>query len=100
MKLGIMVTTDRFAAQIRGIVEAALRGGHTVALFATGDGVTLVSDRGFASLSALPGVAIGYCEHSLQSRGGRPASTPAAVVAGSQFDNATLVSESDRVVVL
>ena len=41
-----------------------------------------------------------YCEHSAQRHGGRPAGLPEAIVAGSQFENAIMVSESDKVIVL
>jgi predicted peroxiredoxin len=100
MKLGIMVTTDRHLRQIRGITQAALAKGHTVVLFATDEGAKLVARRDFFSLSSLPGVAMSYCESSLHALGGRPANVPAAAASGSQFDNATMVAASDKVIVL
>jgi hypothetical protein len=41
-----------------------------------------------------------YCDRSAQRLGGRPAGLPEAVVQGSQFENASMVSESDKVIVL
>lgn len=100
MKLGIMVTTDRHLRQIRGITRAALAKGHAVAIFATDEGVKLLANREFSSLSALPGVTMNFCGHSAQRHGGRPAGLPEAIASGSQFENAIMVSESDKVLVL
>jgi predicted peroxiredoxin len=100
MKLGIMVTTDRHLRQVRGITQAAIAKGHTVVIFATGEGTKLLADHQFPALGALPGVRLSFCEHSAQPHGGRPAGLPEAIVSGSQFDNAIMVSESDRVIML
>lgn len=100
MKLGILVTTDRHLDQIRGIAQAALRKGHTVAIFSTDEGAKLLANAQFSSLSALPGVTMGYCDHSAQRYGGRPAGLPEAIAQGSQFENSIMNSESDKVIVL
>ena len=42
-------------------------------IFATDDGVRLLADHQFTSLSALPGVTMSYCDYSAQFPGGRPA---------------------------
>ena len=99
MKLGIMVTTDRHLRQIRGITQAALAKGHAVAMFVTDEGVKLLADTHFSSLSALPGVTMSFCEQSAQ-RHGRPAGLPGDIVSGSQFENAIMTSESDKILVL
>lgn len=100
MKLGIVVTTDRHLGQILGITRAALRRGHAVGIFATDEGVRLLADPEFSGLSALPGVSLSYCDFSAQAWDGRPAGLPEEAVAGSQFDNALMVSASDKVIVL
>ena len=100
MKLGILVTTDRFLRQIRGITQAALSKGHTVSIFVTDEGVRLLANQQFSMLSALPGVTMSFCEQSAQCHGGRPAGLPAAIVSGSQFENAIMTSESDKLLVL
>jgi predicted peroxiredoxin len=100
MRLGILVTTDRHLKQIRGLTQAAVGMGHAVAIFATDAGTKLLADRQFSALGALPGVTISYCEHSAQRHGGRPADLPEAIASGSQYENAIMVSESDKVIVL
>ena len=100
MKIGILVASDRHLAQVCGITQAAVGKAHAVALFATDTGTKLLADHRFAALSALPGVTISYCDHSAQRYGGRPTGLPAAIRPGSQFDNAVMTSESDKLVVL
>ena len=100
MKLGIMVTTDRHLRHILGITQAALAKGHAVVMFATGEGVKLLANYQFSSLSALPGVTMSFCELSALRHGGRPADLPEAIFSGSQFENAAMVSVSDQVLVM
>ncbi len=100
VKFGILVTTDRNLDQIRGITGAALRKGHTVAIFATDEGTKLLGDEQFSSLSALPGVKMNYCDHSALRYGGRPAALPEAIASGSQLENVIMAAESDKVIVL
>jgi len=95
-----MVASDQHLVHIRGITREALRQGHTVAIFATDEGTRLLADSAFFSLSELPGVSISYCEHSARHHGGRPGGLPGAIVAGSQFENALMTAESDKVIVL
>ena len=95
-----MVTTDRHLRQIRGITQAALGKGHSVEIFVTDEGVKLLANRQFSALSALPGVTMRYCDHSAQQFGGRPAGLPETIAPGSQFENAIMTSESDKVIVL
>ena len=100
MKLGVMVITDRHLAQLCGLTRAALRKGHTVGIFVTDEGTRLLASREFSSVVALPGVAASYCDQSARRHGGRPAGLPETVVSGSQLQNAIMVSESDRLIVL
>jgi hypothetical protein len=100
MRLGIMVSTDRHLEQIRGITRAASDKGHAVTIFATDEGVRLLADPGFSSLSSLRGVEMSYCDLSAERHGGRPAGLPGIIKPGSQFENAIMASESDKVLVL
>jgi hypothetical protein len=100
MQLGIMVTTDRHLRQIRGITQSALAKGHAVVMFATDEGTKLLANRQFTALSALPGVTMSFCEDSARRHGGRPAGLPAAIRSGSQFENAIMTSESDKIIML
>lgn len=96
----MFVNTDRHAAAVVGIANAALAQGHTVSIFVMDDGTRLLSDPAFTGLSGLAGVTMAFCDHSAQHLGTKPASLPATVAAGSQFENATMNHEADRVIVL
>ena len=95
-----MVTTDRHLDQVVGVTRAAQRKGHAVTIFATDEGTRLLAAPRFAALSALPGVSMSFCDHSVRIHGGRPAGLPEAIVSGSQLENAAMASESDKVLVL
>lgn len=100
MKLGIFVNTDTQLAAVSGITKAALAQGHTVNIFAMDDGTRLLSNPAFTALSGLPGVEMAFCDHSAQHLGTKPGSLPDTVSCGSQFENATMNHEVDRVIVL
>lgn len=100
MKLGILVTTERSLELVRGLTLAALAKGHTVAIFTTDEGTRLLKDAGYAALASREGVAMAFCDHSMRRHGGRPAGLPEAIRGGSQFDNAVMYNDSDKVIVL
>jgi hypothetical protein len=100
MRLGIMVTTDALLEQVIGLTRAAVARGHAVAIFATDAGVNLLGDGRFTALSGIAGAAMSYCGQSAETRGGPPPGLPAAIVQGSQFENAVMTAESDKVIVL
>lgn len=92
-KLGILVNTDKYRDDIVGIVQAAKEKGHDVSIFMMDDGTLLASDLcgdigGDAELT--------YCDHSAEPRGVKDVE---GATAGSQFQNAVMAHESDKVVV-
>jgi hypothetical protein len=100
MRLGIMVTTDGALDQVAGIARAASERGHDVTVFATDAGVRLLLEPRFTSLSLLPRVAMSFCQQSAEAKGVPLAALPASVARGTQFQNAVMSAESDRVIVL
>ncbi|HEY5998363.1 MAG TPA: DsrE family protein [bacterium] len=100
MKLGIFVNTNTQLAAVLGITDAALAQGHTVDIFAMDDGTRLLSDPAFAAVSGKTGVTMAFCDHSAQHLGTKPASLPGSISCGSQFENATMNHEVDRLIVL
>lgn len=99
MKLGVMVTTDRHVDQVCGLVRAALAKGHTATLFVTDTGTRLLGHPGFAGLAGLPGVSMSYCTRSAELHGA-PRGLPPAFAAGSQFDNALMAADVDKLLLL
>jgi predicted peroxiredoxin len=100
MKLGILVNTNRNLAEVVGITNAAVAKGHTVNIFAMDDGTRLLSDDSFTALCKVEGVKMSYCDHSASGLGTKPDGLSEDIVCGSQFDNATMNSDSDKVIVL
>jgi predicted peroxiredoxin len=100
MKLGIMVTTDRRLDQVLGLAEAALRKGHAVSIFATDEGVRLLLEPQFAALAALPGASLSFCDFSARQLGVRPEGLPGGVKRGSQYENAVMAAEADKLIAL
>ena len=100
MKLGILVNTDRHADDIVGITKAATSKGHEVIIFMMDTGVNLLGNASVKDLSGLPGVHMSFCDHSAEKIGVSKEGIPDKITCGSQFDNATMNHEVDRLIVL
>lgn len=100
MKLGIFVNTDKNLNAVQGIVKAALARGHTVTLFNMDDGTKVIGSPAFAELCKTPGVSLSFCDHSAKHMGVKTEGLPKEIVCGSQYNNATMLHEADRVIVL
>jgi hypothetical protein len=100
VRLGILVTTDRNRGLVRGIAQAALAQGHTVAVFAMDEGARLLADPLFTGLALLPGLTMSFCDLSFRRLFDAPPEMPPAIVEGSQYDNALMNHDADKVIVL
>jgi len=98
MKLGILITTDKNNDAVVGLTKAAVSKGHEVIIFCTDVGVNLVKDKSFTDLSATSVVKMGYCDHSGKALGVSKEDVPEAITCGSQFDNATMFHDVDKLV--
>jgi hypothetical protein len=102
MKIGILVNTDKHLEDIVGLTNAALLKGYTVTvtLFCMDAGVRLIENPVFTELSKLKGVSMSFCDHDAGRFGVDKGSVPEEVVCGSQYNNAIMLHEADRVIVL
>ncbi len=100
MKLGIFVNTDKNLDAVLGITKAALAKGHTVSLFNMDDGTKLVHSPVYAELCKTPGVTVGFCDHSAKHMGVTSEGLSKEIVCGSQYNNAVMQHEADRMIVL
>lgn len=100
MKLGIFVNTDKTLDAVKGITKAALAKGHTVILFNMDDGTKVIGSPVYAELCKTPGVSVSFCDHSAKHMGVASEGLPKEIVCGSQYNNATMLHEADRVIVL
>lgn len=100
MKLGIFVNTDRHAEDIVGLTKAAVSKGHEVIIFMMDTGVRLLRNTSVTGLCNNPGVQMSFCDYSVGKIGVSKEGCPDKIVCGSQFDNASMNHEADRVIVL
>jgi len=100
MKLGILVNSDRCPDVIVGLAKSACEQGHEVLIFTMDDGTRLFEQADYAALCEVPGVTMSFCEHSSDSLGVETSGLSDEIVCGSQFDNASMMHNADRVVVL
>lgn len=100
MKLGILVNTDRHLAHIVGLARAAVAQGHEVTIFAMDRGTRLVGEVDLLSLCTLEGVDLSLCAHSAEEEGVDTKGIPKDVICGSQFNNAMMNHQADRVITL
>ena len=91
--LGILVNSDKYGDDVVGAVQAAKKAGHDVKIFMMDDGVLLAQPLcGELGESA----EMAYCDHSAEPRGVKE--VPGAT-AGSQYQNAVMMHDADKVVV-
>ncbi len=100
MKLGIFVNTNRHLADVVGLVKAAVAKGHEVVLFNMDDGTKLLGTPEFGMLCGMQGVSTSFCDHSAKHMGVATEGLPQEVVCGSQYNNAVMMHDADRVIVL
>lgn len=100
MKLGILVNTDKHLQEIVGLTNAALSKGHEVILFAMDEGTRLIENPLYTGLCGIPGVSMSVCDYSAMEYGVKIEGLPEAIKVGSQFNNAVMNKEADRIVIL
>jgi predicted peroxiredoxin len=100
MKLGIFVNTDRHLEHILGLTHAALAKGHEVIMFNMDDGTKLISNPDFSGLCKTKGVTLSFCDHSAKGMSVSTEGIPEEIVCGSQYNNAVMNHDADRIIVL
>ncbi|WP_333655215.1 hypothetical protein [Dissulfurispira sp.] len=99
MTLGILVTTDKYRDDVVGITEAAVGRGHRVVLFFMDKGCRLITDSRIVSLKDRDGVSMSLCDFNRKKMGISDEEVPEGIICGSQYDNAVMNRESDKVIV-
>ncbi len=97
MRLGVMITDDRFGAYATGMLAAAARRGWECRCFLTHAGTRVLRQPAFRQLVEAGTVSAGFCEYSWERFGdGAP---PGWAQIGGQYQNAQLVHQCERIVV-
>ena len=100
MKLGVLVTSDKNIDHVIGLVTAASGKGVDVDMFFMDRGSLLLEDAKLKNLCKLNGVAMSLCRHSAEGLGVKLDAISKDIVSGSQFNNAMMNHEADKVLVL
>ena len=100
MKLGILINTDRHLSDILGITKAAFSKGHEVIIFNMDEGTRLLGNPSFWELCGMNGVRMSFCDYNARGLGVSKEGIPDEIVCGSQLNNAEMIHEADRVIVL
>ncbi len=100
MKLGILVNTDRHEDDLIGLTKAALAKGQEVIIFVMDSGVQLLSSQNVKDLCNNQGISISFCDYTTEKNGVSKEEFCDKMICGSQYNNATMNRQSDRVIVL
>ena len=100
MKLGILVNTERHADDLVGLTKAALSKGHQVIVFFMAAGVKLLANPAVTNLCRNSGINMSFCDYTTQKNGISKEGICEKIVCGSQYNNATMNHDADRVIVL
>lgn len=100
MKFGILVNTDRHLNDVIGFTKAALERGHEVYVFTMDVGTRLFANPEYSNLCKLSGVKMSYCDHNAKMFAAGTEEISEDISRGSQYDNAMMHHECDKVIVL
>ncbi|UCG78032.1 MAG: DsrE family protein [Nitrospirota bacterium] len=100
MKIGMLINSDKYAGDVNGIAKAALAAGHEVIIFVMDEGINIMHDPSLLELTGSKGVSVSYCDHNAQQLKLDKSGLPGEIVSGSQYNNAVMANESDRLIVL
>jgi predicted peroxiredoxin len=100
MKLGILVNTEDHLVDVIGLTKAAIERGHEITIFTMDVGTRLFKHSEYSEMCGLNGVKMCFCDHNAKKFEARTEGLPEAIGCGSQYDNAGMMHECDKVIVL
>jgi predicted peroxiredoxin len=96
----MLINTAKHLGDIVGICAAALARNHHVIIFVMDEGTRLLENDAFLSLAELQGVSMSVCDHSAKMVGVKTEGLSPKIICASQFNNAMMNHNADRVIVL
>lgn len=100
MTIGLLVTRDSFRDEIIGLTNSAVSKGHQVIIFMMDDGIRHSQDPDVVALKDLDGATLSICDHSAKIRDVTEEMIPEGITVGSQYQNAVLNQDADRVILI
>ncbi len=99
MDIGIFVTQDKYANKIVDITRSALKRGYQVKVFMTDSGVKLVRNNDFTDLRNNDNISISLCDFSARAMKVEESEIAEGIIMGTQFQNASIHSDCDKILV-
>jgi predicted peroxiredoxin len=100
MKLGILVNTDKHLFDVIHIIKTAVLRDHEVIVFTMDEGTKLLEKPEYQDLCKFKKVTMSFCDHNAKMFDVHSDVIPDEIVCGSQFDNAVMHHECDKIIVL
>ncbi len=100
MELGILVNTSENLKHVIGLIEAALKKGHSARLFVMDEGTRLLETSRFTDLSNHEKVTMSFCEYNALQLGINLENLNTKIKKGNQLHNAIMCWKSDKILVL
>ncbi len=100
MKLGILINSNKHLPVITGIVRAAVARGNKVIIFSMDEGTKLLEEPDYVSLAEIQGISMSYCDHSAIELSVNTDGLSESIGRSSQYSNAAMNHEADKVLVL
>ena len=100
MKLGILVNTERHLDMLLSISRAALEKGHEVSVFVMDKATCMLVDDSLKELAALDGLNVTCCDYNAMMNDVPRDVIADTITSGSQYDNAIMTRNSDRIITL
>jgi hypothetical protein len=100
MKLGILVNTDSNVQDVIGLTKAAISKGHEAVIFMMDVGVRNAGNAEVQQLSKDEKVSCSLCDHSAHNAGFSTDGLPDTITVGSQYNNAVMNADVDKVIVI
>lgn len=103
MRFGLVITDDRHGGAAIALLTAAQARGWECRCFLNDRGALLLADADFTGSPAFAAAQIAVCELSIEryeQEGLRVEDAGSQVIVGGQYQDAELVKNSDRVLVL
>ncbi len=98
MKLGLLLITKGYKNDVLGLINSAVKKGHTVTVFMMDDGVYYSQDSDFVALTKSDNVSMSLCDRSCHLRAITADMIPEGIEEGSQLQNAMMYNSTDRVI--
>ncbi len=96
MRIGFLVTDPAYRDFLIPLLSAALARGDEVEVFLMDEGCFLAADAQFSALLSRAGANASICDFNRTQKG---ITAPPSLRPGSQYDNARMVQDCDKVLV-